>query len=103
MNESSQSSRLPPLMSDEMAQLYIREQTNIIREEVRKELEAEKVPLNQKELMEKFGFDAKYLKKLLANGLKRRKQGRDWKYALADVYEVLDYLKENFRGYQPRR
>ena len=36
MNESSQSSRLPPLMSDEMAQLYIREQTNIIRERRKK-------------------------------------------------------------------
>lgn len=95
--------RLPPLMSDDMARMFIRQQVEIIRDEVRREIEQEKLPLNQKELMDMFGFDAKYLKYLLSLGLKRRKQGRDWKYDLADVYEILDLAKEHFIGYQPKK
>lgn len=103
MNESSQSSRLPPLMSDEMAQLFVKGQLDILREELRRELEQEKIPLNQKELLKKFGFDVKYLRHLESLGLKKRKQGRDWMYDLADVYEIFELDKVHFTAYKPKK
>lgn len=103
MNESSKSNRLPPLMSDEMAQLFVKGQLDILREELRRELEQEKIPLNQKELLKKFGFDVKYLRHLESLGLKKRKQGRDWMYDLADVYEIFELDKVHFTVYKPKK
>lgn len=100
MNELT---RLPPLMSDDMAQLFVKGQLDILREELRRELEQEKIPLNQKELLKKFGFDVKYLRHLESLGLKKRKQGRDWMYDLADVYEIFELDKVHFTAYKPKK
>ena len=91
--ETMNTMRLPPLMSDDMARMFIRQQVDIIREEVRREIEQEKLPLNQKELMDMFGFDAKYLKYLLSLGLKRRKQGRDGSMTLLTFMKYLNLRK----------
>ena len=67
---------LPPLLNDEIAKMAIKELLQFAKEEVRKEMEAEQLPINQKTLCKKFGFD------------------RDNMYDLKDVYEIFEQLKE---------
>lgn len=93
MNESSQSSRLPPLMSDEMAQLFVKGQLDILREELRRELEQEKIPLNQKELLKKFGFDVKYLRHLESLGLKKENKVAIGCTTLQMCMKYLNWIK----------
>lgn len=85
---------LPPLLNDEIAKMAIKELLQFAKEEVRKELEAERLPINQKDLCKRFGFDHGYIKKLRRRGLKFRKQGREKMYDLKDVYEILEQEKE---------
>lgn len=85
---------LPPLLNDEIAKMAIQELLLFAKEEVRKEMEAEQLPINQKTLCKKFGFDHSYIKYLRRKGLKFRKQGRDNMYDLKDVYEIFEQLKE---------
>ena len=85
---------LPPLLNDEIAKMAIKELLQFAKEEVRKEMEAEKLPINQKTLCKKFGFAHSYIKYLRRKGLKYRKQGRDNMYDLKDVYEIFEQLKE---------
>jgi len=59
-----------------------------------KEIEEKQMPLDQKALMKKFGFDHGYIKKLERRGLAFRKQGKKKMYDVRDVYEILE--KENF-------
>ncbi|HEM3643116.1 TPA: hypothetical protein U1C36_002306 [Streptococcus suis] len=51
-------------------------------------------PVKQKELMELYGFDYKYLSKLRAFGLRGRKQGKSIYYDLRDVDRILEQLKQ---------
>ena len=60
---------LPPLISDEIAKVYLRSIVDIVRDEVKKEIEEKQMPLDQKALMKKFGFDHGYIKKLERRGL----------------------------------
>lgn len=85
---------LPPLLNDEIAKMAIKELLQFAKEEVRKELEAERLPINQKDLCKRFGFDHRYIKRLRRRGLKYRKQGREKMYDLKDVYEILEQEKE---------
>ena len=85
---------LPPLISDEIAKVYLKQMIEIVREELKEEMEAEQLPINQKALCKKFGFDHRYIKYLRRKGLKYRKQGRDNMYDLKDVYEIFEQLKE---------
>ena len=55
---------LPPLISDEIAKVYLRSIVDIVRDEVKKEIEEKQMPLDQKALMKKFGFYHGYIKKL---------------------------------------
>lgn len=85
---------LPPLLNDEIAKMAIKELLQFAKEEVKRELEAERLPINQKDLCKRFGFDHGYIKKLRRRGLKFRKQGREKMYDLKDVYEILEQEKE---------
>ena len=85
---------LPPLINDEIAKTAIKELLQFAKEEVKKEMEAEQLPINQKTLCKKFGFDHSYIKYLRRKGLKYRKQGREKMYDLKDVYEILEQEKE---------
>ncbi|MGT2742990.1 hypothetical protein [Streptococcus plurextorum] len=51
-------------------------------------------PIKQKELMELYGFDYKYLTKLKALGLRGRRQGKSIYYDLRDVDNILEELKQ---------
>ncbi|MGT2964763.1 hypothetical protein [Streptococcus acidominimus] len=51
-------------------------------------------PIKQKELMELYGFDYKYLNKLKALGLRGRRQGKAIYYDLKDVDSILEHLKQ---------
>ena len=85
---------LPPLINDEIAKMAIQELLQFAKEEVKKEMEAEQLPITQKTLCKKIGFDHSYIKYLRRKGLKYRKQGRDNMYDLKDVYEIFEQLKE---------
>ena len=81
---------LPPLISDEIAKVYLKQMISIVKEE----LKEESLPLDQKALMKKFGFDHGYIKKLERRGLAFRKQGKKKMYDVRDVYEILEKEKE---------
>ena len=66
----------------------------IMKEELKEEIESERLPLDQKALMKKFGFDHGYIKKLERRGLAFRKQGKKKMYDVRDVYEILEMEKE---------
>lgn len=66
----------------------------IVKEELKEEMKAESLPLDQKALMKKFGFDHGYIKKLERRGLAFRKQGKKKMYDVRDVYEILEKEKE---------
>ena len=85
---------LPPLISDEIAKVYLRSIVDIVRDEIKKEIEEKQMPLDQKALMKKFGFDHGYIKKLERRGLAFRKQGKKKMYDVRDVYEILEKEKE---------
>lgn len=86
--------KLPPLISDEIAKVYLKQMVEIVREELKEEMKAESLPLDQKALMKKFGFDHGYIKKLERKGLAFRKQGKKKMYDVRDVYEILEMEKE---------
>ena len=85
---------LPPLISDEIAKVYLRQMIEIVKKELKEEIEEKQMPLDQKALMKKFGFDHGYIKKLERRGLAFRKQGKKKMYDVRDVYEVLEMEKE---------
>lgn len=85
---------LPPLISDEIAKVYLKQMIEIMKEELKEEIESERLPLDQKALMKKFGFDHGYIKKLERRGLAFRKQGKKKMYDVRDVYEILEMEKE---------
>lgn len=85
---------LPPLISDEIAKIYLKQMVEIIKEELEEEMKLERLPLDQKALMKKFGFDHGYIKKLERRGLAFRKQGKKKMYDVRDVYEILEMEKE---------
>ena len=85
---------LPPLISDEIAKVYLKQMIEIMKEELKEEITSEKLPLDQKALMKKFGFDHGYIKKLERRGLAFRKQGKKKMYDVRDVYEILEQEKE---------
>lgn len=86
--------KLPPLISDEIAKVYLKQIIEIVREELKEEITSERLPLDQKALMKKFGFDHGYIKKLERRGLAFRKQGKKKMYDVRDVYEILEMEKE---------
>lgn len=86
--------KLPPLISDEIAKVYLKQMIAIVKEELKEEIESERLPLDQKALMKKFGFDHGYIKKLERRGLAFRKQGKKKMYDVRDVYEILEMEKE---------
>lgn len=86
--------KLPPLISDEIAKVYLKQMVVIVKEELKEEMEVERLPLDQKALMKKFGFDHGYIKKLERRGLAFRKQGKKKMYDVRDVYEILEMEKE---------
>lgn len=86
--------KLPPLISDEIAKVYLKQMVAIVKEELKVEIESERLPLDQKALMKKFGFDHGYIKKLERKGLAFRKQGKKKMYDVRDVYEILEMEKE---------
>jgi hypothetical protein len=86
--------KLPPLISDEIAKVYLKQMIEIMKEELKEEIESERLPLDQKALMKKFGFDHGYIKKLERRGLAFRKQGKKKMYDVRDVYEILEMEKE---------
>lgn len=86
--------KLPPLISDEIAKVYLKQMIEIVKEELKEEIESERLPLDQKALMKKFGFDHGYIKKLERRGLAFRKQGKKKMYDVRDVYEILEMEKE---------
>lgn len=85
---------LPPLISDEIAKVYLKQMIEIMKEELKEEITSERLPLDQKALMKKFGFDHGYVKKLERRGLAFRKQGKKKMYNVRDVYEILEQEKE---------
>ncbi len=85
---------LPPLISDEIAKVYLKQMIEIVKKELKEEIEIEQLPLDQKALMKKFGFDHGYIKKLERRGLAFRKQGKKKMYNVRDVYEILEQEKE---------
>lgn len=85
---------LPPLISDEIAKVYLKQIIEIVREELKEEIESERLPLDQKAIMKKFGFDHGYIKKLERKGLAFRWQGKKKMYDVRDVYEILEMEKE---------
>lgn len=85
---------LPPLISDEIAKVYLKQMIEIMKEEIKEEITSERLPLDQKALMKKFGFDHGYIKKLERRGLAFRKQGKKKMYDVRDVYEILEQEKE---------
>ena len=85
---------LPPLISDEIAKVYLKQMVEIVKKELKEEIESERLPLDQKALMKKFGFDHGYIKKLERKGLAFRKQGKKKMYDVRDVYEILEMEKE---------
>lgn len=86
--------KLPPLISDEIAKVYLKQMIEIVKEELKEEMKLERLPLDQKALMKKFGFDHGYIKKLERRGLAFRKQGKKKMYDVRDVYEILEMEKE---------
>lgn len=86
--------KLPPLISDEIAKVYLKQMIEIVREELKEEIETERLPLDQKAIMKKFGFDHGYIKKLERKGLAFRWQGKKKMYDVRDVYEILEMEKE---------
>lgn len=86
--------KLPPLISDEIAKVYLKQMIAIVKEELKEEIEEKQMPLDQKTLMKKFGFDHGYIKKLERRGLAFRKQGKKKMYDVRDVYEILEMEKE---------
>ena len=86
--------KMPPLISDEIAKVYLKQMVEIIKKEFKDEMESERLPLDQKALMKKFGFDHGYIKKLERRGLAFRKQGKKKMYDVRDVYEILEMEKE---------
>ena len=86
--------KMPPLISDEIAKVYLKQMIAIVKEELKEEMKAESLPLDQKALMKKFGFDHSYIKKLERRGLAFRKQGKKKMYDVRDVYEILEMEKE---------
>ena len=93
-NEEMEELYLPPLISDEIAKVYLKQMIEIVKEELKEEMKAENLPLDQKALMKKFGFDHGYIKKLERRGLAFRKQGKKKMYDVRDVYEILEKEKE---------
>ena len=85
---------LPPLISDEIAKVYLKQMIEIVKKELKEEIEIEQLPLDQKALMKKFGFDHSYIKKLERRGLAFRRQGKKKMYDVRDVYEILEQEKE---------
>ena len=85
---------MPPLISDEIAKAYLKQIIAIVKEELKEEMKAESLPVDQKALMKKFGFDHGYIKKLERRGLAFRKQGKKKMYDVRDVYEILEMEKE---------
>ena len=85
---------LPPLISDEIAKVYLKQMIEIVKKELKEEMTSERLPLDQKALMKKFGFDHSYIKKLERRGLTFRKQGKKKMYDVRDVYEILEQEKE---------
>lgn len=85
---------LPPLISDEIAKVYLKQMIEIMKEELKEEITSERLPLDQKALMKKFGFDHGYIKKLERQGLAFRRQGKKKMYDVRDVYEILEKEKE---------
>ena len=90
--------KLPPLISDEIAKVYLKQMVEIIKEELKEEMKLERLPLDQKALMKKFGFDHGYIKKLERRGLAFRKQGKKKMYDVRDVYEILEMEKEYIKN-----
>ena len=90
--------KLPPLISDEIAKVYLKQMIEIVREEIKEEMKLERLPLDQKALMKKFGFDHGYIKKLERRGLAFRKQGKKKMYDVRDVYEILEMEKEYIKN-----
>lgn len=90
--------KLPPLISDEIAKVYLKQIIDIVREELKEEMKLERLPLDQKALMKKFGFDHGYIKKLERRGLAFRKQGKKKMYDVRDVYEILEMEKEYIKN-----
>jgi len=90
--------KLPPLISDEIAKVYLKQMIEIMKEELKEEIESERLPLDQKALMKKFGFDHGYIKKLERRGLAFRKQGKKKMYDVRDVYEILEMEKEYIKN-----
>ena len=86
--------KLPPLISDEIAKVYLKQMIDFMKEELKEEIKSERLPLDQKALMKKFGFDHGYIKKLERRGLAFRKQGKKKMYDVRDVYEILEMEKE---------
>ena len=86
--------KLPPLISDEIAKVYLKQMIEIVREELKEEIETERLPLDQRSIMKKFGFDHGYIKKLERRGLAFRWQGKKKMYDVRDVYEILEMEKE---------
>ena len=85
---------MPPLISDEIAKVYLKQMIEIVKKELKEEITLERLPLDQKALMKKFGFDHGYIKKLERRGLAFRKQGKKKMYDVRDVYEILEQEKE---------
>lgn len=90
--------KMPPLISDEIAKVYLKQMIEIMKEELKEEIESERLPLDQKALMKKFGFDHGYIKKLERRGLAFRKQGKKKMYDVRDVYEILEMEKEYIKN-----
>ena len=90
--------KMPPLISDEIAKVYLKQMIEIVREELKEEMKLERLPLDQKALMKKFGFDHGYIKKLERRGLAFRKQGKKKMYDVRDVYEILEMEKEYIKN-----
>ena len=88
---------LPPLISDKIAKVYLKQMIEIMKEELKEEITLERLPLDQKALMKKFGFDHGYIKKLERRGLAFRKQGKKKMYDVRDVYEILEQEKEHIK------
>ena len=90
--------KMPPLISDEIAKAYLKQMIAIVKEELKEEMKLERLPLDQKALMKKFGFDHGYIKKLERRGLAFRKQGKKKMYDVRDVYEILEMEKEYIKN-----
>ena len=81
-------------LDGESAELFTNQLLAFAEKQVKEQLENDRMPNNQQDLMKKFGFTHGYVKQLERKGLRFRKQGKYTMYDVNDVYEILELEKE---------